>query len=349
MSVHRLKDGRWVVRWLDDGKHRASYFGRGIEAEAKAREFNATLGLRDWQKHTPDEGAAVFVDLVQAYIAAKRSVCSPVSLKNLEWKMLGVILPELGGLRATSITPARLDAYVAGRMRSVKNTTIHRELSDIKAVLSWALKRRYIPINPAAGYEMPKRDDAIISPPTADEMTRIMRHSPERLKRAIMLSYFTGLRPGAVELYGLTWDDVDFEARSILVRSAKKGGAPSRSIPIHDDFIWRLKAWAVADDGRGFIVNYRGARVESLKKSFARAKERAKVGRRLRLYDIRHAFATILISGGADMRSVADLMGHTRPDTTMRIYAHSNRAARETAMSKLPALDFELTPGPGSG
>jgi len=367
VSVHQRKDGRWFVQYRDreTGRLKKESFGRGVDAERRARDRNRELGLRGWQRRTPPEMAPRFVDLAQAYINAKLGQMSKVSMDNLLWKMQGVILPALGHLRAIRITPAKMDRYVEKRLATprtvrtgppdasrrvpisdvdgqpvmVKRTTVHREISDVKAVLNWAVRRQYLPRNPIAGYEMPKRDDAVMLPPSTSEARRLIAVAPAHLARFLCLSYFTGLRPGRVELLSLTWSAVDWDAQTILILSAQKGGMKSRLVPLHEEFAPLLRSWFEADaNPTGPIIHYRDKPVASLKTAFASAKKKAGITRRLRFYDFRHAFATTLLSSNADLKSTSELLGHTRTDTTTRIYQHTTRAVHRSAIAQLPAL-----------
>jgi integrase len=263
------------------------------------------------------------------------------------WKMKGIILPELGEIRAMNITPKRIDAYVKNRLKmktkkgnTIKRTTVHRELSDIRAVLNWAVRRRYIAFNPIEKYEMPKRDDAIILYPSESEINSILQHSPERLVRAISISYYTGLRPGKCELYSMQWSHVNFKANTILVMSAKKGSKYKyRLVPVHPDFTSILWEWYEKDDSpNGYIVHYRGYPVKSLKKAFTTAKRKAGITRRLRMYDFRHCFASLLLKNNADLKSTSELLGHSRTDTTTRIYQDTDFRMHQDAVRRLPPL-----------
>jgi integrase len=251
------------------------------------------------------------------------------------------------------MTPERMDRYVNERLKAknknggtIKRTTVHRELSDIKAVLNWAVKRRYIAFNHLDKYEMPKRDDETIIYPTVAEIKAILKHAPEHLKRAIKISYYVGLRPGVRELFNMQWHHVDFEAATITVKSAKKGGKfKFRSVPIHPDFLAQLKAWYKADASTdGYIVHYRGKPVKSLKKSFASAKRHAKIKRRIRLYDFRHCFASLLLKNHADLKATSEILGHSRPDTTMKFYQATDTQMHRDAINRLPSIDNTLIP-----
>lgn len=352
MSVHQLKDKRWIVQYRDKetGKLKREYFGRGPEAEKEAFDRNRKLDLREY-KRIAEGHSAFFVDLVNAYAAAKVGIVQETSLINFMWKMDGIILPELGHIRAMNITPKRMDQYINKRLKSknkkdepIKRTTVHREISDIKAVLNWSARRRYIAFNPIANYEMPKRDDAIILPPSPDEIKSILKHSPDRLVRAISLSYYTGLRPGQRELYSLKWSDVDFSAGTIMVTSAKKGGQfKYRMVPIHPDFVEVLEQWRDQDNNSdGPIIHYRKKPVKTLKKIFNQVKEKAGISRRLTMYSFRHAFASLLLKYNADLKSTSELLGHSRTDTTTRIYQHVDFEMHREAVKKLPAIDLNI-------
>ena len=367
MSVHKLKDGRWFVQYPDKlrpGKKKRKYFGREPNAEQKAIEFNESLELGKQGNRKSKDHSPRFVDLVNEYAAARLAHIQESTLDHFMWKMKGVTLPELGNLPAMSITPKRIDAYVKKRLTEsrvikqnskagnvkkriigpAKKTTIHRELSDIKAVLNWAVRRNMIAFNPLEKYDMPKRDDEIILYPSENEINSILKHASERLIRAISISYYTGLRPGQKELFSMKWNQVDFNAGSIMVRSAKKGGKYKvRIVPLHPQFAAFLKQWYEKDQAaNGYIIHYGKDKrqVGSLKKHFARVKQRAGITRRLRMYDFRHCFASLLLKNSADLKSTSELLGHSRTDTTTRIYQHTDFRMHQDAVSKLPALEL---------
>jgi integrase len=345
MSVHQLKDGRWFVQYPDrlrPGKKKREYFGRGEKAEIKARKYNESLALKKQGSRKKDNHSAFFVDLVNEYAEARLAHIQESTLENFMYKMKGVILPCLGRIRAMNITPKRIDGYVKDRLKNVKKTTVHRELSDIRAVLNWAVRRRLIAFNPIEKYEMPKRDDDVILYPSEDEINAILRHSSERLMRAISISYYTGLRPGPKELYSMQWNHVDFKANTIMVKSAKKGSRYKyRLVPVHPKFTAVLRQWYEKDDSpNGFIIHYGKNKqpVKSLKKSFATAKKKAGITRRLRMYDFRHCFASLLLKNSADLKATSELLGHSRTETTTRIYQHTDFAMHQDAIRRLPPL-----------
>ncbi len=347
MSVHQLKDGRWIVRH-EQGKDpdrptaNKRYFGRGLEAEATARAFDRTLHQKRGGEQP--QSSPVFVRLVNEYLEARRMSMSPAGWIGAVNKFGKTILPMVGGLMAHSLTPQKLDWYASERDQDgVKRTTIHREISDIRAVLRWAVKRKIIASNPMDGYEMPKRDDARLSPPSDAEFQAILKVGAPHLQRAMLIAYHTGLRPGREELLCLRWESVDFHSKTLMVVSAQNGGMPRRMVPLNAVILGHLQRWHTEDlqQGRvGYIIHFRGGRVDSLKTSWNRAKARAKVLRRVRLYDIRHAFATQLLAAGANLKAVSEILGHASPDMTMKVYQHVSDDLRRQAVDLMVGAGF---------
>lgn len=348
MSAYQLKDGRWVVQYRDldnPDKYKREYFGRGKEAELAAKARDAEISPRPYRRRKPKavaEEGPLFQDLATAYIEAKGAGFSQISQYNLWKKLTAIILPELGNADVYRLTARRLDQYVIRRLgMGVKKTTVHRELSDIQAILNFAADpaRRLITRNPVAGYKKPKRDDDILRPPSRTEADNLLANSAPHLIRALALCYYTGMRPGQAELFRIRWSDVDWDEETMLVRSAKKGGPVYRIVPIHPGLLPELKAWYQEDEKQDVeIIRYRGKPITTVKSAFRTAKKKAGITRRLPPYAFRHAFVTRILDEGGDLKSTSEIAGHSRPDTTTRTYRHTSLTEHRKAVMKLPAL-----------
>lgn len=172
------------------------------------------------------------------------------------------------------------------------------------------------------GYVLPKTDNVWILPPSKKEIDAIVECGVPHIKRAVLITYYTGVRPGPSELLSLKWEDVDFINNTIMVTSAEKGGIPVRMIPLSKTLKAYLEKWHKEDENHKkdikYIAHYHGHKVGAVKKGWYAAKKRAKVTRRIRLYDLRHAFVTTLLEKGADLKSVSELAGHASPEITVR-------------------------------
>ena len=360
MAVRQLKDGRWVCYYRvsssgpstllrvpslsrelrGSGKIKFEYFGRGATGEVAAWARHNELNLQPRRNVRPSFGP-LFADLAREYGAHK--VFNENSRSHLWIRLNAHILPAFFNLHATKITDQHCDNYVKKRHKDgVKYTTIHRELADIQAILNWSTARRppLIPFNPIRNYKKPARDDEIIIPPTQEETSRILAQAPDHLKRYILLSYYLGLRPGAVELLSLTWDNMIWESESILVISAKKGGPEKRIVPIHEDLLPMLKKWAHEDQNKGPMIHIRGQAVGSIKTSWKGAVRRCGISRRLRPYDLRHHFITRALEEGGDLKALSEIVG-SRPETITKHYQHVTRELHRKTIEKIPSLAIQ--------
>jgi integrase len=163
--------------------------------------------------------------------------------------------------------------------RKIKATTIHRELSIVKAILNWAAYIRrppLIPFNPIDKYKMPKRDDEIIPPPTGSEIKKMYEAASPHVRRAIVLCYNPGTRAGESELFRVCWEHVDFGRDLVTVISARKGGLTQRRVPIQDELRPFFIKWRNEDADRygcdpellaGPIIRYKGKPILRIKKA----------------------------------------------------------------------------------
>jgi integrase len=229
----------------------------------------------------------------------------------------------------------------------VKENTIARELTIIKAILNWSVKRRppMIPFNPVRDYKGPSRKDAIIPPPSQDEIRRIYKNAPGHLQRFIQFSSYIGARPGPVEILSLRWQAVSWKTGRILIVSADKGGPQLRQVPIHKDFLGKLREWFDADVekyGKAAaetmaIINYYGRPITTIKNAWNSALANAKITRRIRPYDLRHRFVTKALEDGADIGTLSQIVG-SRPETLRKHYQHVTSQMHRQIMDRITGL-----------
>ncbi|MEW6290094.1 MAG: tyrosine-type recombinase/integrase [Thermodesulfobacteriota bacterium] len=86
------------------------------------------------------------------------------------------------------------------------------------------------------------------------------------------------------------------------------------------------------------IVHFRGKKIKSIKIAWNTAKKNAKITRKLRPYDLGHAFATFLLDQGADLKSVSEMLGHKSIETTLKVYQHTSKELHRQSIKKLPDL-----------
>jgi site-specific recombinase XerD len=198
--------------------------------------------------------------------------------------------------------------------------TIARRLSAVRALLRFVLGPGHVPDIPLA----PRRGRRLPDAPKRAEVDALIEGAGEgdgilalRNRALLELVYSAGLR--SAEAVGLDLGDVDFEQEHVHVRSGK--GAKDRIVPL-------------GEEAGHWVARYlREARpqLSSGKKGAQNALFLSVRGRRLdtstlrRLlrnpHRLRHAFATHLLEGGADLRVIQELLGHASLSTT-QVYSH---------------------------
>jgi integrase/recombinase XerC len=208
------------------------------------------------------------------------------------------------------------------------------------------LKREgWIESDPSALAVAPKREQKVPAHLTVDEMSRLLEMPDTsqplgRRDRAMLeLLYASGLRLS--ELVGLDLDDVDLHARIVRVMGK---GRKERQVPFNTTAERALREWykdratlvsghPPADQRRRtreshpLFVNSRGSRLtgRSVQRFLARYVAACSTRFGISPHALRHSFATHLLSAGADLRAIQELLGHVQLSTTQR-YTHVNAA-----------------------
>lgn len=331
MSVHQTKTGLWFAKWYESGKEKRKYF----DLEAKAVEHDAEIKRAKTEVNT----FGLTVNQILKAYHEQHPIEQSTGLTDY-YRITRILVPDLGQFYADQLGTERLNAFVQKRLAvGKKRSTIAREISVLKAAFAWA-ENQIPPLlsrNVLSKYRVSKaRDHVIPGPPTKRELELILAHSEPHLSRALLLSWYTGIRPGS-EITRLSWSDWDQEAGTLRVEGVRKGGPSIRFIPVSPELGKLLHTWRDSDTD-GPIIRYRGQRVDSLKTAWKSAKASAGITRRLRMYDLRHAFATYALGAGADLKSVSRIMGHRREDTTIRIYQHVLDASQRDAVEHIPPV-----------
>ena len=100
--------------------------------------------------------------------------------------------------------------------------------------------------------------------------------------------------------------------------------------------------WKEEDEAKGcpFVVNYHNKQIKTgVKIGWQSMLAKAGITRRIRPYDLRHAFATEAIAAGADVGTVAKLMGHSSAQMVLQFYQHVMTEQKKRAIEALPDLD----------
>jgi integrase len=96
---------------------------------------------------------------------------------------------------------------------------------------------------------------------------------------------------------------------------------------------------AAEEGGSRLLITFPGKPIRSIKTAWKNTKAADGITRRLQPYDLRHAFGTYLLEGGADLKPVSAMTGHSRTGTTTRIYQHMNMDLMRASIAKIPTVE----------
>lgn len=258
--------------------------------------------------------------------------------KGVQWQMdcMRTPLSLLGHKDVAEITSGDVSAVIeALTKKGTKAITVRIRAAAFRAVLRWAEDQDFM--GHVRFPKLPSVQCEKFIPPTTEEIGALLAVSPSHIQRVIILGSQLGVRVGPCELLRLTWKDVDFSQSCLVVHGSKKNKAqPWRIVPIRESLLPIFHDWKKEDGGDGPIVHYKGVAVTSIKKAWATALRNAGIERKIRPYDLRHAFATEAIAAGVDVGTVSKLMGHSTPTMVLKHYQHVMDSQKRAAVEALP-------------
>lgn len=226
--------------------------------------------------------------------------------------------------------------------RGIKRATVKRYASQVVSVIRWVYQNELLKEMPRIP-KLPQIEYEHFIPPTQQEIALIFAHANEHIQRVIVLGSQMGIRVGPSELFDLKWTDIDIKNSVIHLRAAKKNRIePLRDIPIRKTLIKELQSWRDADKMSGIehVIHFKGKPIRTIHVGWRAALKRAGINRKIRPYDLRHAFATEAIAAGADIGTVAKLMGHTSLTMVLKHYQHVLDSQKLAAVEAIPEPQY---------
>ena len=214
--------------------------------------------------------------------------------------------------------------------------TVNKYVDILNIFLNYAVKRGYIDKNPANLLEkqhITKKHREL----TIEDLQKIIKNSPEHLAWALEVAYNTGTRTGESELLSLKWSDVDFDQGQIHIYASKT--KTERWLPLKPEFLEKLQ-YMKSISNCEYIVSYNDKKVSRLTKSFKTACKKAGIEYEVRMYDVRHLFASVLCRAGISVGEVSRSIGHSRVSTTTDVYYEFLPKEMFKIKDKLPDLDL---------
>lgn len=271
-------------------------------------------------------------------------------------RALAAYLDEAGVSDLADVDLAVLRGWLAVlHADGAERATLQRRAAAVRGFFAWLAHTGAIPRDPSAALKSPRVDRRL--PETLgqddarqalDELAAAAVAQDEPLARAVAhrdaamveVLYAAGIRVS--ELCGLDLADIDHDRRMIRVLGK---GDKQRTVPLGGPAYRALEAWcgqrallAAPEAGEAVFVGERGGRIDPrvVRRIVHRALRGVADAPDLGPHGLRHAMATHLVEGGADLRSVQELLGHASLATT-QIYTHvSNERLRQAFQQAHP-------------
>jgi integrase/recombinase XerD len=276
---------------------------------------------------------------LEGFLALTTARLAPRTVEAYRRDLLA--LSEWLGRAPASVTTEELERYLAElRAAGLSAATIARRVASVRSFFRHLVLIGAVDANPAAELDLPRRTRRLprtLSPSEAERLIDAAAGTTPRSLRdraLVELLYGAGLRVG--EAVGLDKGGVDLDQR--LVRTIGKGGK-ERVVPVGRQAVEALRRYLAR--GRPYLdrrhrpelfLNAQGGGLTRAGAFLILRKLAEKAGlepERVHPHLLRHSFATHLLEGGADLRSVQEMLGHADLATT-ELYTHvTDRRRRE--------------------
>lgn len=246
------------------------------------------------------------------------------------------------GFDPLELTHRQLRRYLGELDRAgYSRTTVNRRLSSLRGFYRWLNVMGIAETDPASALQGPKEPRSLPAVITAQDMEKLLsvyaarddcgrprKQSAEDKRNQALLEFLYACGARVSEASGLLVGNVDFA----LAQAKLFGkGSKERIVPLHETALASMRTYL--DEAREellagkssefFFVSTRGNAMspDAVRKMFKKTLGVAGLDPSLSPHDMRHSFATDMVSGGADLRSVQELLGHASLSTT-QIYTH---------------------------
>ena len=319
-----------------DTKGEARIWAAELEAEMKNRRFKDPRRAH----RTLEEALDRYLETVTPRKAK--------TTQERERRLIKILKQHLGkDTFLPDITPSVVARYRDERLQTVSSYAVRLELALLSHLFVKACKEWELPVdNPVRAIERPKVPKGRIVFLKEDEAVRLLKECKvsrnKMLYPYVLVLLHTAMRPS--EAAGLRWDQVDFERRSLTLNITKN---EPRSVPLTKTVVAIFEELKKSKPLNEFVffenkgksensINIPSSRFRS---SFDKARERAGLPS-VHMHDLRHTAASHMLMAGADIRTLAAILGHSTLQMVLR-YTHLIDEHKLKAVDRISTLGLE--------
>jgi integrase len=334
--------GVWWIRWTDHlGKRHLEKVGRRSDAISLLAKRRHEKLLRKKLPERLQGSVVTFGELSKDALAHSREENGARSTDELVLK-LAIIGQEFDDRAADGITKQDIQNWLMEQTdeREWSPATRNRYQAAFSLVFRVALDNEKLTVNPAARIKRKaEHNDRIrfLSDAEEKKLTAVIHANWPHYLPVFLISVHTGMRAG--EQFGLEWSSVSLARKHITLHKTK--GGKTRHIPLNAIALAAFKTLHTNQHSHGPVfLNTERDPLRSARDWFEPAVEKAGL-RDYTWHCNRHTFASRLVMAGVDIRTVAQLMGHSTIQMTMR-YAHLAPEHTQSAVDRLVVSSEQL-------
>jgi integrase len=354
MACVRKRRDRWVIDFYDqDGRRRWLTLPKGItrnEANQKLGEIEKKVGQGVYVGRA---GLPHFSEMADTWLASKKPNIRHSTYEQYKGHLENHLKPYFRKLKINQVNFDAIEKFKAHSLEnSVTPPTLRKILISLGAILTHAVKMRYIDFNPAREVEKPRgnslhegKEEMVILKP--EEIRALLDKAGDQRDQVLfMAAVLTGMREG--ELLGLKWGDISWTNSQIHVRRTYNHGRfyepkskTSRgSVDVAPELMQELKRWKIRCPAGKLdlvfptTVGTPEDATNMLRRRFFPALRRAGLPQ-IRFHNLRHTYASLLIDQGEYPKYIQVRLGHSSISVTMDIYGHLMKDVNQKAASRL--------------
>jgi integrase len=349
-SITKRPDGKYRARYRDEaGREHARHFDRKVDGQRWLDEQTAALvtGTHIAPKLAKTTVAQWCETWITGYGTRRASTVrqARVHIKH--------IVAEFGPMQLATVRPSHVRAWTAKmKAQGMAESTVYAVYRRLAQVFADAVHDNVVPRSPCSRRTSPMKGRQVPYVATTAQVWVLFEVMPARMRAAILLGAFVGLR--VAEACGLRVADVDF-MRGLVTPAmqypadALKSDTSKTPVPIPQALalqlsahvaLWRAATVLTFDDG-GQLGPWQ------LERAFRAARVKVPgLPDGFRFHDLRHYFASLLIDSGANVKVVQARLRHASAKTTLDTYGHlfpdQDEATRTAVEAVLVAREDDL-------
>jgi integrase len=378
MAGQIIKRGvdKWLVRIFTgrDAHGKRHYLNKTISGKKKDANHYLSTTLASMNQGTFVKPSPMTIDeyLDQWLDSAARGRVRKRTFTDYSELLKRYVRPAIGGKKLSDLRPLDIQTlYTKMQERGLSARSVRYTHAVLNSALKQAVKWLMLSQNPAALVDLPKLRRQEMQALSAKQAERFLAAAREdRWALVFALALATGMRPE--EYLGLQWKDIDLKKGIVTVQRAlvwnRKGGGwtftepktpkSRRSIPLPASILrfllihkrrqgeQRLKAGKKYEANDLVFATKGGSPLlprNLQSRHFKPILERARLSQSIRLYDLRHTCATLLLAANEHPKIVSERLGHSNITLTLDTYSHVLPSMQQAASQKLERILFKKT------